>query len=381
MDLLPVTVDASLATSHPLHWAAGVQVHLPSDFVKQHCVAQGSSWLFPAALNLDHIEALAWQPLRELRAYTPIPPTSSRLPISYQRIPPRVRSWIASLLGRRGLKKLADPNRFPGWPLDLSSDFAADCTGENPSLWREGATPVILSHDLDSQEGVENLERWFLELEERYGARSMNYVVACGWQLDRGQMARIKARGHELGIHGYDHANRTAFVGAAERQERLDAMQQVAQQIGATGYRAPSLLRTPELLAALAGRYRHDSTIPTAGGLFPMPDNGSATARPYWLGELLEIPLSMPRDGSLRFLGHSPEQISQIWIHSAQQIARSGGVVVLLTHCEERFSGNPEMLSAYEAFLAFIAESDTFAFSSMGEIETTMYADKESNHG
>ena len=41
-----------------------------------------------------------------------------------------------------------------------------------------------------------------------------------------------------------------------------------------------------------------------------------------------------------------------------------GGVVVLLTHCEGRFSGNPPMLGAYRRFLEFVAESDAFTWSS-----------------
>jgi len=39
-----------------------------------------------------------------------------------------------------------------------------------------------------------------------------------------------------------------------------------------------------------------------------------------------------------------------------------------LTHGEERFSGNPAMLNAYELFLDHIACSDRFVFSTPEEI-------------
>ncbi|MBY0429880.1 MAG: methyltransferase domain-containing protein, partial [Rhodospirillales bacterium] len=124
---------------------------------------------------------------------------------------------------------------------------------------------------------------------------------------------------------------------------------------------APSLLRTRPLLGELSRLYRYDSSIPTSGGLFPMPNNGCASARPFRLQGLWEIPLSMPRDGSLRFLGHSAREILAIWQRCAGLIAASGGVVMLLTHCEQRFSGNPAMLNAYRGFLEWVAvEGRTF---------------------
>src|SRR6185312_13744291 len=123
----------------------------------------------------------------------------------------------------------------------------------------------------------------------------------------------------------------------------LDAAKPFADRHRAAGYRAPSLLRTRGLLKDLAGRYRYDSSIPTSGGLFPVPNNGCASARPFMIEGIMEIPLSMPRDGSLRFLGKSPREILRIWIDCAERISASGGVVVLLTHCERRFSGNAPM--------------------------------------
>jgi len=77
----------------------------------------------------------------------------------------------------------------------------------------------------------------------------------------------------------------------------------------ATGYRAPSLLRTRPLLRDLGPRFRYDSSIPTAGGLFPTPNNGCATARPFRIEDILELPITLPRDGTLRFLGFSPDEV------------------------------------------------------------------------
>jgi peptidoglycan/xylan/chitin deacetylase (PgdA/CDA1 family) len=310
--------------------------------------------------------------LRLRRAFTDHGPASSRLPFSYHRVPAWLRHGIAFLVGRRQKKRPDIWAAFPRWPLDLSADFLADwAAGPSPSLAAHGPTPVLLTHDLDSPEGVTNLVDLFLEREERHGARSTSFVVPCGWPLDQGLLRAIRQRGHTLGVHGYDHANRTAFVAAAERRRRLSAGKEILSDYGVEGYRAPSLLRTRALLQDLECLYRFDSSIPTSGGLFPTPNNGCASARPFLVDGLAEIPLSMPRDGSLRFFGHGPDEIRDLWIACARTIARSRGVVVLLTHCEKRFSGNPGMLQAYEDFMDFISCSAEFCWSSFTQFMDT----------
>jgi hypothetical protein len=313
--------------------------------------------------DADSARAAAGEVARDLRsraAFTDQSPTSSRLPISYQTIPPSVRRLLAQGIGGMQRLRTATWSKFPGWPLDLSSDFAADLAAA-PSITFD-RTPVLLTHDIDSAEGLRNLVDMFLPLEEAVGARSANYIVPCAWPLDGALMAEIRSRGHEIGIHGYDHANRTPFADAAERWRRLAAGRQVGDRHGAAGYRAPSLLRTKALLDDLAHIYRYDSSIPTAGGAFPVPNNGCASARPWKLGAFWEIPLSMPRDGSLRFLWHSPKEIAELWRRVAETISASRGLVCILTHCEERFSGNPAMLDAYRGFLEWVSAQSRFEF-------------------
>ena len=195
------------------------------------------------------------------------------------------------------------------------------------------------------------------------GARSTNFIVPCAWEIDHCLLEEVKTRGNDVGIHGYDHNNLTAFSKLHARRQRIRAGAQFNDRYGIIGYRSPSLLRTPDLLRDLTKFYRFDSSIPTSGGLFPVPNNGCASARPFPIEGLHEIPISLPRDGSLIFLGYSPNQILTTWIHCAEQISRSGGVIVLLTHCERRFSGNLGMLNTYRKFLDFIAASNRFEWS------------------
>jgi peptidoglycan/xylan/chitin deacetylase (PgdA/CDA1 family) len=300
--------------------------------------------------------------LRDYRAFTDDPPASSRLPVSYQRVPGRLRAAVGSLIGRWNRGRADRWAEFPAWPLDLSADLLFDLSARTTPRTRN-RMPVVLTHDIDSSEGLRNLVDLFLPIEESVGARSTSFIVPCAWKVDEGLVSTITSRGHAVGVHGYDHGNLTPFASRDERCRRLDAARPFAERHAATGYRAPSLLRTRALLKDLAGRYRYDSSIPTSGGLFPVPNNGCATARPFAIEGILELPLSMPRDGSLRFLGYSPAEISQLWIECADRIQRAEGIVMLLTHCERRFSGNDAMLTAYRRFLEHVrAQPDRFVF-------------------
>ena len=360
-----VKVRVRRAGAANLAWSEGRQFCVPVS-VQQELAAQGCG---TELLDLHEQVALtngAAVALRERAAYTETPPMSARLPVSYHVVPGWARALAATALGRLKRRSMRQWAAFPMFPLDLSADFLADL--ECPSRARPPVTPVVVSHDIDSGEGLRNLVEHFLPLEEAVGARSSNYIVPCAWPLDHALVTEVRARGHEVGVHGTDHSNRTPFADAAERRERLDRGRPFAERYGVIGYRAPSLLRTRALLADLAARYEYDSSIPTSGGLFPVPNNGCASARPYRIGTLAEIPVSLPRDGSLRFLGYTPQEIVALWLDCAGRIADSGGVVVLLTHCERRFTGTQMMLAAYREFLEGIASSGRYRFATPTDV-------------
>jgi hypothetical protein len=337
-------------------WAAGLVVRMPSALASCFENAE-NDW------NRGSIRDSAGAAAHDLRtraAYTDTAPRSSLLPLSYRAVPGSVRRLLASAMGRWQRNREAFWSKFPGWPLDLSADLAVDISGAPTITFQR--TPVLLSHDIDSAEGLENLVRYFLPVEEAVSARSSNYVVPCAWPLDHGLLAETASRGHEIGVHGYDHSNKTAFAAAQERRRRLDAGRRFGDRYGASGYRAPSLLRTAALLGDLEPRYRYDASIPTSGGVFPVPNNGCASARPWRIGGLWELPITLARDGSLRFLGYDPPAIGTLWREMAETISRSGGIVSILTHCEKGFSGNPPMLAVYRGFLEWLANDARFAF-------------------
>jgi peptidoglycan/xylan/chitin deacetylase (PgdA/CDA1 family) len=348
-------------------WAEGMHAHLPAALLDRtgwrRQLQSNGDLAIPAdqvAISDDDVAGL-----RELRAFTDRRPISARLPVNYRLVPGWARAIAASAIGRLNRRRSHRWASFPAFPIDLSTDLLDDLRAlpgaASPPNRR---APVVLSHDIDSAEGLKNLLSRFLPQEEAVGARSINYIVPCAWRLDHGLIAELVARGHEVGVHGYDHSNTTPFAGPEDRRRRLDEPRAFAERYAAAAYRAPSLLRTRALLRDVGARYQYDSSIPTSGGLFPTPNNGCATARPFVVEDVVELPVTLPRDGTLRFLGHSPDEILAMWIECADLVWRARGVVVLLTHCERRFSGHAGMVGAYRRFLDHLRDrSDRFTFS------------------
>lgn len=365
--LVGVSVVASEVPE--LAWAVGRRFAVPASVgqaLAPHLASDGELSI-PVREKLADLRCAV--DLRLHAAFTPRPPRFARLPFSAHRLPVWIRTFGASWLARRGRKRLERSGAFPRWPIDLSADFLSDLMGRVPSHRATGGpTPVLLTHDLDTGAGVASCLRDFLPVEEERGARSLNFVVGNEWPLDHAALHELRRRGHCLGIHGYDHSYRTSWLDPPVRRRRLEEMRPLMERYQIRGYRSPTLLRTRGLIEDLASSYDFDSSIPTAGGLIPVPDNGCTTARPFDLLGLREIPISMPMDAALTFHGHSPGEMFDIWRECADHIAASGGVVVLLTHCEERFSGNPVMLDLYRRLLDWMAASGRFVWTSAAEL-------------
>lgn len=362
-------IFVSDASKRPnLLWSESRSFFLPDELVlllKEHDhLTHDNKLVIPS----DEIP-LAIEYIKELRlrgAYCKTRPISSKLPFNSQLIPPWVRTIYARLLGRISRKKVLSSELFPQWPVDLSVDFIEDLG--TPSA--KSRKPYIsLTHDIDSLEGLRNLVKYFLPIEEAAGFHSTNFIVPCGWKLDKGLIDEIIARGHEIGIHGYNHGTLTPFLSKPEQELRLKLGLQQFEGIGINGYRAPALIRTQSLLESVSDIFDYDSSIPTSGGAFPELGGGCATARPFKIAGISEIPLSMPRDGSLLFLGYSQDEILTIWKECFSYIAASNGVIVLLTHCENRYSGNAMMLDIYKRFIAYCKDNSQVEGKLLREIK------------
>ena len=272
-------------------------------------------------------------------------------------IPRRVQlSARRMLIRRQGLPE------FPVWPLEESFDrllrFYTRClllAGGKRELSFDWFWPapyraaVILTHDVESAEGL-RLAIELADLEQERGLRSSFNIVARWYRIDEGVLSELRARGFELGVHGVYH-DRSMFSSRAAFESQVPIVREFAARIGAAGFRSPATHRVFEWLADLPVDY--DCSVPHSDPFEPVP-GGCCNLWPFFLGEVVELPYTLPQDHTLfTLLGH--RSIS-VWQDQLDSIERLNGLVELLTHPDPGYLGDPSKRALYAQFLDVLGE-------------------------
>ena len=168
----------------------------------------------------------------------------------------------AQLAARRVLIRGQGEPDFPRWPFDDSVAallrFYVRCAlvaEQKQALrfrwfWPQGArAAVILTHDVESDAGLRNAVR-IADLEQARGLRSSFNIVASEYPIDWGIVEELRERGFELGVHGVFH-DRSLFSSRQEFDRQRPALRDMAERVGADGFRSPATHRVNPWLAEL----------------------------------------------------------------------------------------------------------------------------------
>ena len=306
-------------------------------------------------------------------------PIHSYLPVHYHRVPGRLRLLAFRLLASAGRRERLTPG-FPEWPLDDSVDVLRRLIvsvlsrvdsrwGGRESPWPDGKRfAVTITHDVDTAEGVRNIPR-FAEYEEERGLTSCWNIVARGYPSDGGLLEGLLSRGHEVGIHGYNHDNRLAYLPTHLVRQRLRACVEELGPYRPLGFRSPSFLTTPRLLRLLSEYVEYDSSVPDTDLVsLVAPRRGCCTLFPFLCGRLVELPATLPPEDKLLTTGYAPEQILRLWIAKIERIREAGGLAVVTTHLEPHHYATAEMREAYRELLAYLARQSEAWIANPGKI-------------
>lgn len=249
---------------------------------------------------------------------------------------------------------------FPRWPcesalleywrdwLRASLEWMGCDDAWHIAFWPEGRRCcVVLTHDVESPLGIERMEQ-MAELEERYGFRSAWNLPLAQYEIDWNRMDKLRARGFEFGAHGLSHDGRL-FRSREDFAKLAPIIERVAVERDLRGFRSPSTLRRAEWIGTMS--FDFDCSFSDTDPYEPQP-GGTCSIFPFFLGDLVELPYTLPQDHTLiHLLGRSP---LPIWTAKAQWIASVGGMILTLTHPD--YSGAEPYLSEYEEVLKRLAE-------------------------
>jgi len=266
-----------------------------------------------------------------------------------------VRPWLPAPL-RRMLQRQALSGwrsiSFPQWPVDTTADtlrrsvlaeaLAATGTDSAPFVWfwpGKNRGCAILTFDVETQTGYDFCLDLAGEL-ERHGFRgSFQIVPEDRYEVRPEVLEALRERGHEVDIHGLNHDGRL-FDDREEFLRRAERINAYGKKYHAPGFRAPVLYRNQQWFDAL--RFEFDMTVPNTGAL-EAQRGGCCTVFPYFIGKLVELPVTTIQDYSLFMV--LKDYSTRLWNDQLDRILAENGMASFLMH--------PDYLIESRAFHVF----------------------------
>ena len=257
---------------------------------------------------------------------------------AYYAVRPMIPFALRSYLKRVALRGWKD-NAFPSWPVDRTVDatlekllvmsMQAQGTSEIPFIWfwpRGYSGCVVITHDVETKAGLDFCSS-LMDLNDKYGIKSSFEIVPQDrYAVPAGLLQKMRERNFEINVHDWNHdgqlfSERTRFL------ERAKKINDVAEQWGALGFRSGALYRNLEWYDAFT--FEYDLSVPNVGHLDPQP-GGCCTFMPYFIGNILEIPLTAAQDYMLFHLLN--DYSIELWKRQLSTILGHNGMASFIIH-------------------------------------------------
>ncbi len=244
---------------------------------------------------------------------------------------------------RRHLQKLYlhdwDKLPFPRWPVDCSIDnlfgrlmvLALKASGVKriPFIWfwPEGHSGcALMTHDVETEIGRDFCPT-LMDIDESFGIKaSFQVVPEERYSLTAEFIEAIRLRQHEVVIHDLNHdghlyENREQFV------HRAAKINLYGDKYKADGFRAAVLYRKQVWYDEL--KFAYDMSVPNVAHLDPQR-GGCCTVMPYFIGDILEIPVTTIQDYTL--FNILSDYSTSIWKQQTKIIASKYGLMSFIIH-------------------------------------------------
>lgn len=257
----------------------------------------------------------------------------------------------------RGWEKLT----FPAWPVDLTVEKLLEtvlllCMKSRgidtlPFIWfwPDGvSSAAILTHDVETAQGRDFCPR-LMGIDESFGFRSAFQIVPeRRYPVTAAFLQEIRDRGHEINVQDLNHDGKL-FRDRRQFLSRVKAINEYGSVWGAKGFRSAVLYRNLSWYDAL--EFEYDMSVPNTGHLDPQR-GGCCTVFPYFIGRILELPLTTTQDYSLFHILR--QYRTDLWKAQVGLVMEKHGLLTLLTHPDYLLDRRPQTI--YRDLLAFLTE-------------------------
>lgn len=312
------------------------------------------------AININNFDRIIENLVYE-KYYPKKRPLHSKLPFDYTKVPIFIRNSIFNLL----VKSKPDP-KWPNWPIEKSVELMRYLYIKSISIKLRKKIPyvsfwpqkkqfaAVITHDCDTESSFKNIDK-IRDIEKRYNIKSCWNILSNKYKIDKSMLKGLKKEGCEIGLHGYNHDNKLPFLKKEKIIKRINSASELIQEFDMRGFRSPSLLRNKEFLELLSDYFAYDSSTCDTDIMSPVAmRSGTCTVFPFFINNMVEIPITMPQDYRLIRLNKTKNQIFEIWKNKIDFLRQVNGVVVLLTHPDSHIFGNDKYLEVYEKTLRYL---------------------------
>jgi len=251
--------------------------------------------------------------------------------------------------------------RFPQWPVDTTVENISEALllhslqvnrlERIPFIWfwPDGAQAcVTITHDVETPAGRDTCAE-VMDLEESFGFKSSFLIVPEGrYAVSREFLNTFPNRGFELCVHDLNHDGRL-FDDLEEFRRRAARINRFALEHDAKGFRSAVLYRNPEWFEYLD--FSFDMSMPNVAHLDPQ-HGGCCTVTPYFIGDLVELPLTTTQDYTLFYI--LKQRSVDLWKRQIELILAKKGLVTLLVHPD--YVIEADMRAVYKHTLEILKE-------------------------
>lgn len=251
---------------------------------------------------------------------------------------------------------------FPQWPVDLSVEriyewllmltMKASGVKEIPFVWfwPDGySSCASMTHDVETAAGRDFCSH-LMDINDSFEIKSSFQIVPeQRYEVSSDFLKSIRQGGFEVNIHDLNHDGRLFSSNKKRFDERVAKINQYGREFDARGFRSAVLYRKHEWMTDL--NFAYDMSVPNVAHLDPQR-GGCCTVMPFFLGELLEIPVTTIQDYSLfHILG---DYSTSIWEQQLAAITSAHGIATFIVHPD--YIIETRARKTYEALLAHLAE-------------------------
>lgn len=250
---------------------------------------------------------------------------------------------LLPVAARKHLQKLRlrnwDKRPFPHWPVDFSVDnlheqlllLALRASGAKrvPFIWfwPEGRSAcAMMSHDVETKVGRDFCGT-LMDLDDSRGIKgSFTVIPEERYEVPQEYLDSIHGRGHEVAVHDLNHDGHL-YDNRAQFLERVAKINEYGRKFGARGFRAGVLYRNQDWFDQF--EFDYEESVPNVAHLDPQR-GGCCTVMPYFIGNLLEIPVTDIQDYSLFNILN--EYSIDIWKRQTAMILARHGLMSFIVH-------------------------------------------------